>query len=63
MIMSYYDHFLDLYPMSVVIIISVHTNKQEKKFLLLNKGVKRKKCVTTFYAIPGFIAVLKIAAV
>ena len=54
MIMSYYD---DIYPLSGVI-ISVSTTSQ--KVFVTRQGVKRKDCVGTFYAVPGFVAALKI---
>ena len=57
MIMSYYDNFLDV-SNECYYYRSVHTTREE-----VFVTVKRKNCATTFYGIPGFIAVLKIAVV
>ena len=57
MIMSYYDHFLDV-SNECYYYRSVHTTREE-----VFVTVKRKNCATTFYGIPGFIAVLKIPVV
>ena len=43
------------------VIISVCTTSEE--VFVTRSGVKRKNCAATFYAIPGFVAVLKIPAV
>ena len=43
------------------IIISVRTTMEE--VFITRKGVKRKNCAATFYAIPGFVAVLKVPVV
>ena len=49
-----------IYPLSGVI-ISVCTTSQ--KVFVTRQGVKRKDCAATFYAVPGFIAVLKIPVI
>ena len=43
------------------IIISARTASEE--VFVTRRGVKRKNCATTYYAIPGFDAVLKITVV
>ena len=44
-----------------VIIISVRAAREE--VFVIKQGVKRENCAATFYAIPGFVAVLKIPVV
>ena len=58
MIMSYYDHFLNL---STGVIICVHTTSQEVS--VTKYRVKRKDCAVTFYTVPGFVAVLEIPVI
>ena len=43
------------------IIISVYATSEE--VFVTRQGVKRKNCAATFYAIPGFVAVLKMPVV
>ena len=43
------------------VIISTRTTSQEVS--ITRQGVQRKNCAATFYAIPGFVAVLKIPVI
>ena len=56
MIMSYYDHFLNLCTEWCYV-------QQASKFLVLDKEVKRKNGAATFYAILRFVAILKIPVI
>ena len=57
MIMSYYDHFLNL---STEWCYQCTTSQE---VFVTREGVKRKDCAPTFYAVPGFISVLKIPVI
>ena len=49
-----------MYPLSGVIISICKTSQD---VFVTRSGVKRKDCSATFYAVPGFVAFLKIPVI